>query len=337
MNSITFNNGALRLSALGLGCMGMSDFYGPADRAESLRTLHAALDAGVTLLDTADFYGSGHNEMLIAEALKTRRREDVFISVKFGVLRDPAGGFLGADLRPDTVKNSLAQTLRRLGTDYVDLYMPARLVPGVPLADTIGAMADMVKAGYVRHIGLSEAGASSLRAAQAIHPIAALQIEYSLLSRGIEADILPAARAMGIGILAYGVLSRGLLSGHWSLDRQAQTHDFRAHLPRFQAGGNLERNLALVERLAQIAREKNATVAQIAIAWVMAQNARTGAAIMPLVGARRRERLQESLGALDVQLTTQDLARLESILPADAVAGARYPDAQMQWLDSERR
>ena len=311
--------------------MGMSAFYGDTDRAESIATIHAALDAGVTLLDTGDFYGSGHNELLIRDALVGRRREDVVIAVKFGVLRDPAGGFLGVDNRPAAVKNSLAQTLRRLGTDYVDLYQPARVAPDVPIEDTIGAIAEMVTAGYVRHIGLSEAGADTLRRAHAVHPLASLQIEYSLFSRGVESGILPTARELGVALNPYGLLSRGLLSGHWSRERSERSRDFRGHLPRF-SGANLEANLALVEQLREVARDKGASVAQLAIAWVLAQ----GADVVPLVGARKRDQLRESLGALDVTLTPEDLARIERAIPAEAVAGTRYDAGQMAMLDSER-
>jgi aryl-alcohol dehydrogenase-like predicted oxidoreductase len=318
-----------RVSALGLGLMGMSDLYGPADDAESIATIHAALDAGVTLLDTGDFYGMGHNEMLLREALRGRRREDVVISVKFGALRDPAGGWSGTDTRPAAIKNFLAYTLRRLGTDHVDVYRPARLDPAVPVEDTVGALAGLVEQGYVRSIGLSEVGAETLRRASAVHPISDLQIEYSLLSRGIEAEILPTARELGIGITAYGVLSRGLLSGHWSADRQGR--DFRSHLPRF-TGENLERNLALVEALRAVAEGAGATVAQVAIAWVLGR----GQDVVPLVGARRRDRLTESLGAVHLELSAADLAAIEAAVPADAVAGTRYDPAQMAFLDSER-
>jgi aryl-alcohol dehydrogenase-like predicted oxidoreductase len=331
MEKRTLGPQGLAVSALGLGCMGMSDVYGPADRGESIATIHAALEAGVTLLDTGDFYGMGHNELLINEALRGRRREDVFIAVKFGALRSLKGEFLGFDCRPAAVKNFLTYTLRRLGTDYVDLYQPARVDPAVPIEDTVGAIKEMVEAGHVRHIGLSEAGAATLRRAQAVHPIAWLQIEYSLLSRGIEAEILPTARELGIAISAYGVLSRGLLSGHWSADKLNGERDFRAHSPRF-SGANLERNLALVEALREAAWERSASVAQAAIGWVLAR----GKDIIPLIGARRRDQLSEALGALDLRLDARDLARIEAAVPAGAAAGERYAASQMALLDSER-
>jgi pyridoxine 4-dehydrogenase len=330
MQSTQLGQAGPRTSRIGLGCMGMSDLYGPADRLESIATIHAALDAGITLLDTGDFYGMGHNEMLIREALNGRPRESVQISVKFGALRGPDGAWSGYDCRPQAVRNFVAYSLKRLGTDYIDIYRPARLDPAVPIEDTIGAIADLVKAGYVRHIGLSEVGADTLRRAASVHPIGDLQIEYSMISRGIERAILPVARELGIGMTAYGVLSRGLISGHWSKDRQGDK-DFRSLAsPRFQ-GENLDANLALVERLRALAQELNASVAQLAIAWVAAQ----GMDIVPLVGARRRDRLQEALGAVDVTLGPEMLSRLEAIVPPDAAAGGRYNAAQMAHLDSE--
>ncbi len=319
-----------QVSALGLGCMGMSGMYGPADRQESLATLHAALDAGITLLDTGDFYGMGHNELLLAEALAAVPRERFQVSLKFGAQRDPAGRWVGFDGRPAAVKTALAYSLQRLRLDYIDIYRPARLDPQVPIEDTVGAVADMIRAGYVRHIGLSEVGAATLRRAAAVHPICDLQIEYSLLSRGIEAAILPAARELGIAITAYGVLSRGLISGHWR-HRSLDPGDWRAHGPRFSAA-NLERNLALVEALRRLAAERQISVAQLAIAWVRAQ----GADIIPLVGSRRREQLAEALGALTVQLRSEDLAAIERAVPKGAAAGERYAPAQMTHLDSER-
>ena len=317
------------VSALGLGCMGMSGMYGPADRQESIATIHAALDAGITLLDTGDFYGMGHNEMLIGEALRGVSRDRFQVSVKFGALRDPAGGWLGYDARPGAVKTFLAYTLQRLGLDHIDIYRPARLDPDVPIEDTVGAIADMVKAGHVRHIGLSEVGAPTIRRAAAAAAICDLQIEYSLISRAIEDGILPTCRELGIGITAYGVLSRGLISGHWQKAAPG-AGDFRAATPRFQ-GENVDRNLALVEALRAVAAAKGASVAQLAIAWVAAQ----GQDIVPLVGARRRDRLAEALGALNVVLTSDDLAKIEAAVPKGAAAGEPYPAAQMGHLDSE--
>ena len=321
------------VSKIGLGAMGMSDLYGSADEGESIATLHAAIDAGMTLIDTGDFYGSGANEMLIGRALRDRNRDEVTISVKFGSRRDPAGGWqpVAPETDPVAVKDRLAFTLQRLGTDHVDIYRPTRLNPDVPIEETIGAIAEMVKAGYVRHIGVSEVGVETLRRAAAVHPISDLQIEYSLLSRGVEGAILPAARELGIGITAYGVLSRGLLSGHWSPDRQLQGGDFRGMSPRFQ-GENLQRNLELVDALASVAKDLGVTTAQLAIAWVTAQ----GDDIAALVGARRRERLTESLGAADLALSEQDLAAIEAAVPAGSASGDRYPAPQMAALDSER-
>ena len=311
--------------------MGMSDLYGPADENESVATIQAALDAGVTLLDTGDYYGMGHNERLIREAIRGRRRDSAVISVKFGALRDPSGAWLGVDARPAAVKNFISYTLRRLKTDYVDIYRPGRLDPAVPIEETVGAIAELIKAGHVRCVGLSEVGADTIRRAHRTHPVTDLQIEYSLISRGIERAILPEVRALGVGITAYGVLSRGLLGGLWSKDRSPARGDLRGFLPRF-TGANLDRNLALVESLRRIANDKGATVAQIAIAWVLGR----GDDIVPLVGARRRDRLADALGALDVQLTADDLARIEEAVPPDAAAGTRYDARQMQMLDSER-
>jgi aryl-alcohol dehydrogenase-like predicted oxidoreductase len=331
MHMVSLGNSGPKVSAIGLGCMGMSGMYGPSDRAESIATIHAALDAGITLLDTGDFYGMGHNEILIGEALKGRNRDQVQLSVKFGALRDPAGAWLGYDARPNAVRNFLAYTLQRLGVEYIDVYRPSRLDPNVPIEETIGAVADMVKAGYVRHIGLSEVGADTIRRAAAVHPISDLQIEYSLVSRGIEDEILPVCRELGIAVTAYGVLSRGLISGHWQKDA-AKGGDFRAMSPRFQEG-NVERNLALVEALRRIAEAKGVTVAQIAIAWVAAQ----GHDIVPLVGARRQDRLAEALGAQAVRLDADDMSAIESAVPKGAAAGARYPEAQLVHMDSERQ
>ena len=311
---------------LALGCMGMSGAYGRADEAESIATIHAALDAGITLLDTGDYYGAGHNELLIGRALGDRRGR-ALVSVKFGALRGPDGAWLGFDTRPAAIRNFIGYTLTRLGLDHVDIYRPGRLDPNVPIEDTIGAVADLVKAGYVRAIGLSEVGADTIRRAQSVHPICDLQIEYSLVSRSPEPRIFPTVRELGIGVTAYGVLSRGLLSG----SKPAASGDFRVHLPRF-TGENAARNVALVDTLAALARERGVTASQLAIAWVLTK----GSFIVPLIGARTRAQLRESLGALDVQLSPEDVVRIEAAIPPGAVAGTRYDARQMQILDSER-
>jgi len=309
---------------IGLGCLGMSDLYGPADERESIATIHAALDAGITLLDTGDYYAAGHNELLIARALRERPGQ-ALLSVKFGALRGPDGAWLGFDLRPAVVKNSLAYSLKRLGVDHIDIYRPGRLDPAVPIEETIGAIAELIAAGYVRAIGLSEVGAETVRRAHRVHPIADLQIEYSLISRGPEATIFPALAALGVGVTAYGVLSRGLLAG----SKPGGPGDFRGHLPRF-AGGNFERNQQVVEALRRIATDKGCTASQLAIAWVLAR----GTGIVPLVGARTRRQLAEALGALDVRLSPDEITRLETAVPA--AAGTRYDAHQMSILDSER-
>lgn len=319
------------MSALGLGTMGMSGMYGPADRKESIATIHAALDEDITLLDSGDFYGMGHNEMLIGEALNGAYRGRALLSVKCGALRSPSGEWLGYDLRPTAVKSFLAYSLQRLNVDHIDIYRPARLDPNVPIEDTVGAIADMVKAGYVRYVGLSEVGPGTLRKASATHPICDLQIEYSLISRGIEDGILATCRELGIGITAYGVLSRGLISGRWRKESLGGASDFRAHSPRFQ-GQNLEKNLALVEALREAAESRRISVAQLAIAWVLAKSAD----IVPLIGARQRERLKEALGALEVSLTPEDVKAIERAVPKGSAAGERYPAPAMKQLDSER-
>jgi aryl-alcohol dehydrogenase-like predicted oxidoreductase len=316
------------VSAIGLGAMGMSAMYGASDEAQSIATIHAALDAGINLIDTGDFYGSGHNEMLIGDALKGRRQQ-ALISVKFGAMRDPAGNWVGMDGRPAAVKNSLAYTLKRLRTDHIDIYRVARLDPNVPIEETIGAMADMVKAGYVRHIGLSEVGVETIRKAHAVHPICDLQIEYALISRNPEARIFPVLTELGIGVTAYGVLSRGLLSG----SRPTGPGDFRAHLPRF-TGDNLAKNEQLVGILGELAAGLNATASQVAIAWVIAQGKRQGLDMLPLVGSRTLRQLHEALGATQLVLGAADLARIEAALPE--AAGTRYAAEHMSHLDSEK-
>jgi aryl-alcohol dehydrogenase-like predicted oxidoreductase len=330
METVKLGRTGPAVGALGLGCMGMSPgIYGPSDEPEGIATIRAALDAGVTLIDTGDFYGMGHNEMLIRRALEGVPRDRVVISVKFGGLRDPAGAFTGVDGRPQAVKNFLAYSLRRLGTDYIDIYRLTRLDPAVPIEDTIGAIADMIRAGYVRHVGLSEVGAETISRAHAVHPVADLQIEYSLMSRGIEQRILPTTRELGIGITAYGVLSRGLLSGR--LPAAGSKGDIRiVRMPRFQQG-NVEQNLRLVEALRQIGLEKGATSAQLAVGWVRSR----GDDILPVIGARRREQLKESLGALDLRLDAADLARIDAAVSPDLIAGTRYDAPQMAHLDSE--
>ncbi len=322
----TIRLGSLDVFPLALGCMGMSGMYGASDDDESVATIHAAIERGVDLLDTGDFYGLGANELLIGRAIKGRR-DQVRLSVKFGVMRGPDGSFLGQDGRPNAVKNALAYTLTRLGTDHVDIYRPSRLDPAVPIEDTIGTIADLVKAGYVRAIGLSEVGPDTIRRAHAVHPIADLQIEYSLLSRGPEAKIFPLLDELGIGVTAYGVLSRGLLTR----SKPASPADFRAHLPRF-TGDHGKENERLVAALEQLAAERGVRPAQLAIAWARAKGRR----IVPLVGARTRRQLEESLGALAISLAPAELARIEEVVPAAAVQGTRYHEHLMQYLDSER-
>jgi len=317
----------LKVFPLALGCMGMSGMYGASDDNESIATIHAALDAGVTLLDTGDFYGAGHNEMLIGRALKGRR-DQALLSVKFGALRSPEGGWGGFDSRPVAVKNFAAYSLKRLGVDHIDIYRPSRLDPNVPIEDTIGAIGDLIRAGYVRFAGLSEVGPDTIRRAHAVQPIADLQIEYAIVSRGPEKAIFPVLEELGIGVTAYGVLSRGLLSG----SKPTGGGDIRGYLPRF-AGENLSHNEKIVNDLKEVAAEKGLTPAQLAIAWVLAKRRR----IVPVIGARTRKQLAESLAALQAKLSAADLARIEEAIPPSAIAGTRYDERQMRMLDSERQ
>lgn len=311
---------------IALGCMGMTGMYGPTDEAECIATIHAALDRGVNLIDTGDFYDNGRNELLIGRALRDRRGK-ALLSVKFGALRSPDGGWIGVDTRPAAVKNFLAHSLTRLGVDHVDIYRPTRLDPAVPIEETVGAIAELVKAGYVRAIGLSEVGPETIRRAHAVHPVSDLQIEYSLISRGPEERIFPLLAGLGIGVTAYGVLSRGLLAG----SMPKGPGDFRAHLPRF-TGENRERNQALIDAFGKLAGERGHRPAHLAVAWALAKGPR----IVPVIGARTRAQLEESLGALAVSLSPEDVALLEAAVPVSAVAGARYPEPQMRILDSER-
>ena len=329
MQTTTLGRGGPMVSRAGLGLMGMSSTYGTADDTESIATIRAALDDGITLLDTGDFYGMGHNEMLLGRALAGVPRDSVFIQVKFGARRDPGGGFLGFSAAPDAVKTSLAYSLQRLGTDYVDLYQPARLDPEVPIEDTAGAIGEMIDAGYVRYLGLSEMGAGTIRRANAVRPVTGLQIEYSLVSRGIEDQILPTVRDLGIGVTAYGVLSRGLLNP--ATARPGGAGDGRGRFPRFQ-GENLDRNLALVSALDEVARGLGVSAAQLAFAWVCSR----GSDIIPLIGTKRRDRLAEAIAGVGLDLKPADFAAIEAAVPADAVAGDRYDEHQMAALDSER-
>ena len=317
-------------AVVGLGCMGMSDFYGPADRGESLATIKRALESGINLLDTGDFYGMGHNELLLAQALIGVPRQSVLLSVKFGAQRDPSGAWHGFDGRPAAVKTSLAYTLKRLNTDYIDIYRPARLDPNVPIEDTIGAIADMVKAGYVRHIGLSEMGSDTIRRASSVHPICDLQIEYSLFSRSIERSVLKTCREQGIAITAYGVLSRGLFDPSWQ-NKEIVKGDFRSYSPRFQAE-NVEKNLIALKPLKELAEARNCSIPQIAIAWVRSK----GEDIFPLIGSRRVVTLNDSLKSLELQLSADEIRKLDEAYPEGVAAGSRYAEPMMSHLDSEK-
>jgi len=311
---------------IALGCMGMSDFYGAGDEAEGLATIQAAIDRGVTLIDTGDFYGMGANEMLIGRAI-AGRREKVRLSVKFGAQRGPDGAWLGFDARPAAVKTACAYSLKRLGTDHIDVYRPGRLDPATPIEETVGALAELVRAGYVRHIGLSEVGPETLRRAAKVHPIVDVQIEYSIASRSPEARLFPALREVGASATLYSVLGRGLLTG----SRPTGAADFRAYLPRF-APDNRARNDGVVEALGRFAAERGMKPAALLVAWVRAKQP----AFVPVIGARTRAHLDGALGALDRSLTEADVAALERLVPPSSIVGTRYPEAQMQHLDSER-
>lgn len=313
---------------IGLGCMGMSGgVYGEADENESIATIHRAMERGVTLLDTGDFYGMGHNEMLIGRAIEGRR-DKVFLSVKFGAMRGPDNSWGGVDTRPAAVKNFLAYTLKRLKVDHIDIYRPARLDPNVPIEDTVGAIADMIKAGWVRHVGLSEVGSDTIRKANAVHPIVDLQIEYAIATRAPEEKIFPALEELGMSATLYGVFSRGLLTG----SKPSKKGDYRGFLPRF-TGDNAATNAAVVRNLEAFAKERGMTLAQVTLGWVLAKQPR----LVPIVGSRTRAQIDDALGALDKPLSASDVAALEELVPKDAIRGSRYAEEQMRHLDSERR